>query len=277
MCKMFRIGETVRQLMAENGVAKHKQVEYIRKELGMSQAQALRKLKDVSPWDIDQLEKICSSFDVTLSDFFSLVGEDESELAFSSVKIDNERLNCTLVLGKNHAKITSFFSALKINDNWSVIRTYDLDMYNAKIEDTREIKKISLHPYLNITTRKIAILDDDKDISKTLSDSVGNSISDCEVTEFHSISSILRNERKVTFDVYILDWVIGNNNSLEVIKYIREDLSSDALIIILTGKTGSKIDSDISTAIAAFDVLGPYEKPVRLDVLNTVIKRYLGG
>lgn len=277
MNSTFKIGETLRALMSKNGIIKHKQVEYIKNSLNISQPQALRKLKDISPWDVVQISTICQKLEVSLSDFFAIVEGRDQELVTSSIEFNGEKLICNLILGNKPADNDSAFSAIKINEKWTIVKTCDLDIYNTRIDDTREVRLISIKPKNRATRKRVAILDDDKDITKTISQSLLLNMHDIKIEEFNSISSMLKANAFDVYDVYILDWLIGNNSALEVVEDIRNRLNSDALIIILTGQSGRKIDSDISYAISKYDVVGPYEKPIRLDVINSVINRYFGA
>jgi uroporphyrinogen-III synthase len=76
------------------------------------------------------------------------------------------------------------------------------------------------------------------------------------------------------FDGYVVDWLIEQETSQKCIEIIRSSDNPDAPVLVLTGQLGTDLrESEIAQAMRDFDVLGPYEKPVRLHVIEAALQR----
>lgn len=72
----------------------------------------------------------------------------------------------------------------------------------------------------------------------------------------------------------MVDWLIGQETSEQCIEAIRASDNPDAPVLVLTGQLGTGLrESEIAKAMRDYDVLGPYEKPVRLHVIEAALQR----
>ena len=79
---------------------------------------------------------------------------------------------------------------------------------------------------------------------------------------------------KSPFDGYVVDWLIGQETAQKCIETIRTSDHPDAPVLVLTGQLGTDLrESEIARAMRDYDVLGPYEKPVRLHVIEAALQR----
>lgn len=76
------------------------------------------------------------------------------------------------------------------------------------------------------------------------------------------------------FDGYVVDWLIGEETADNCIEMIRTSDNPDASVLVLTGELCTdRRGSEITKAMRDYDVLGPYEKPVRLYVIEAALQR----
>lgn len=72
----------------------------------------------------------------------------------------------------------------------------------------------------------------------------------------------------------MVDWLIGQETVVRCIETIRASDNPDAPVLVLTGQLGTdQRESEIARAMRDYDVLGPYEKPVRLHVIEAALLR----
>lgn len=269
----FAVGESLRTFMLSAGIQEHKQADFIKKALGVSATHAYRKMRDISPWEVSQLQTLLNKLGYSLSEFFAHYDNKFEKKANATIEVNKEKTDCVIYFANSDSDINHEFSALQINNEWYVYRTNEMKD-NALYMDTK--KNVGMIQIISNPTmvRKfsIAILDDDESITHSLKEVVADEM--YKIDTFSTIDSLSEQLKKEPYDAYILDWIVCNKSVFETIKHIRKTTKPDALIIALTGQLGGSIDEEISKAINDHDVLGPYEKPLRLNVFKTLINKY---
>lgn len=271
--KTYAIGESLKYFLANAGVQEHKQAELLRKTLGISTTHAYRKMRDSSPWEVSQLQIILKEVGSSLTEFFEFYEERLGEKSEAIIEVQKEKSKCTIYFTSDNDTIDREFSALLVNDEWLVHRTLDMQQNEIYMGAKRNIGMIQIKPeILDLKKYSIALLDDDIAITDSLKEVLSDDA--YHIDTFSSISTLREKIKKYPYDAYVLDWIVENNSVFESIKMIRDTTKPDALIIALTGQLGGKVDKEITDSINDYDVLGPYEKPVRLNVIKTVINKY---
>ncbi|EQA5357873.1 helix-turn-helix domain-containing protein [Serratia marcescens] len=91
---------------------------------------------------------------------------------------------------------------------------------------------------------------------------------------FYDVDSFCQALQQSLFDGYVVDWLIGEETADRCIATIRASDNPDAPVLVLTGELGTdRRESEIAQAMREYDVLGPYEKPVRLHVIEAALQR----
>lgn len=266
------IGERIAHVMLLKGIPKHKHVGHIAKVLDISTTQAHRKLKGDTQWEVSQLISVIHSLNMQMSAFFDITSHGYTAMHDAFLTIGKQETRCRIYLLDQADEKEREYSAIKINDIWHVFRTRDIPE-NALFETRRHVGMIEIHsPLLKESLPRIAILDDDRIVVENLKETIQSDNYQVEI--FSDIPALEARINDEPFDAYILDWLIKERSVYNTINKIRNSTLSDALIVVLTGQLGGKIDKEISNAINDFDILGPYEKPVRLSVIKTVINKY---
>lgn len=111
---------------------------------------------------------------------------------------------------------------------------------------------------------KIAVCDNEKIISKHVSDSIKAYLPDCEIDEFLSGENLL--SAKKDFDIFFLDIQMEQQNGIEVARALREH-GENAVIVFITGAK--------EYVFEAFDVAAMHYllKPVDEEKLKEVLDR----
>ena len=90
----------------------------------------------------------------------------------------------------------------------------------------------------------------------------------------YGVDSFCQALQQSLFDGYVVDWLIGEETADRCIATIRASDNPDAPVLVLTGELGTdRRESEIAQAMREYDVLGPYEKPVRLHVIEAALQR----
>lgn len=266
------LGAMVAQVLTLKGILKSKHNSYVGQVLKMTSAAAYKKMAGDSKWEVSQLITVIESVGMSMSDFFEMYTHAVSEVHSAIFNDGRKDIPCKIYLSDNSGNKETEFSALKINDKWFVLRNEEIkdDLLSVS---KKNISLIVLHPkQLEEKKQRIAVLDDDKNIVDSIKEFLNDE--DYEIEAFYSTESLESRMEIEPFDAYILDWVVGNNTVFNSIRKIRHSLKANAMILVLTGKLGGVIDQEISNAIHDFDIIGPYEKPIRIRVIKSKIDKY---
>ncbi|MHC0026548.1 helix-turn-helix domain-containing protein [Enterobacter vonholyi] len=271
----FAVGESLRTFMLGAGIQEHKQADFIKKALGVSATHAYRKIRDNSPWEVSQLQILLSKMGYSLSEFFSHYDNNFEKKANATIELNKTKSNCVIYFSNDEKETEREFSALQINNEWHVYRTSEMKGNALYMETKKNVGKIEIiSSQLEKSKYRIALLDDDNAVTQSLKEIISDT--NYHIDSFDTIEKITSGIDKEPYDAYVLDWIIENKSVFETVRLIRQSTKPNALIIALTGQLGGVIDDEISKSINDYDVMGPYEKPVRLNVFKTLINKYFG-
>lgn len=266
------LGEMLAKALIVKGIPKQKHIAHIGRVLELTTAAAHKKLTGSTKWEVSQLVKVVHSIGMEMSEFFELYSPSHSETHEALWSEGNTTLKCKIYLSPETSDEKTEYSAVKINDEWCVIHTDDIrDEY--LVESKRNIESIVIHPRkIEIGKSSIAILDDDKNIV----DSIKEIINDGRfiVDGFYSIDDLSRAIDKSAYDAYILDWVVGDKTVFDTIKKIRQSQKRNSMILVLTEQLEGIIDEEISISINDYDIVGPFEKPIKGSLIKSNIDKF---
>ncbi|MFL9871427.1 helix-turn-helix domain-containing protein [Paraburkholderia megapolitana] len=266
------IAARVRQLLDDKGVPRHKQVAIAGELLDLSASHAHRKMKGNSQWTLAQVKTIAKAFNVdplTLikdqSDDGSLTGREVS----AELKMGEASILCRAVLhndpvapGRDYD--TTFFAEKRLPD-WLIHYS------NTPLGGTYPVSKISINCDKHFRpSRMVAILEDNVETSGELSTFLNNH--NYDTAEFQSIEELEAALDSRQFDAFILDWILDGTITAPAVELIRRRLGDDIPIIILTGYAKSPVHLEqIATAMLQFNVIGPYEKPIKGPIIKAAL------
>src|SRR5437764_7929871 len=94
----------VRALMERHGLAKYRQSAWLAEAIGLSYAQAHRRMNGTSPWSLEDLSQVAGLFGESLADLVSL-GLPQSSVP-AVMNVGSARVACQLWLGGTLEKPT---------------------------------------------------------------------------------------------------------------------------------------------------------------------------
>ena len=116
-----------------------------------------------------------------------------------------------------------------------------------------------------------AVLDDDRDLTNSICahlEGLGY-----EALPFYETADLLSAVRARRYDGFVLDWIVGETSTLELISGIRTEDSS-CPIVVLTGQVNAGVvsEADIAEAVSHHHIEFR-EKPLRLSILSATLGR----
>ncbi|WP_255211579.1 helix-turn-helix domain-containing protein [Serratia ficaria] len=268
------IGDLVAKVLTKGGGPEKKHSMHVGHVLDMSSTAATKKLAGGSEWRVQQLMDVVHSVGMTLDDFFRYYYQEQSNKnieVHDAVWSDGDLSEpCKIYISENPAHPTNY-SAIKIKDVWHVVKTKNIKddvLFDSKMN----IDLIEITPRaLEKSKHRIAVLDDDETIVHNLARLLDDGR--YVVQGFYNIDELDEAISKEPFDAYILDWVVGTGTVFNTIKEIRSSENNHAMIMVLTGQLSGAVDSEISCAINDFDIIGPYEKPIKSIVIKSNVDK----
>lgn len=267
------IAGKVRELFLHHGIGKRQHAKELSRILDLSFSHAHRKLKGQSPWTLEQINSVAVALGETPAAIVDIVPESDTlgqSMAQNAIfSVAGVMLPCIghighELLGGRQAE----YIGLQQDGQWTIYRADE-----APQGKRYGVELIEIRPgYIEDDRLNIAVLDDAHqaadELTKYLNSKGFNAVA------FYDVSSFCQALNKNPFDGYVVDWLIGQETAQKCIETIRSSDHPDAPILVLTGQLGTDLrESEIAKAMRDYDVLGPYEKPVRLHVIEAALQR----
>lgn len=267
--------EVLVKVLIMKGIPKIKHNSYISQILKITTSASYKKLTGSAKWEVQQLIYVIESLGMNMSHFFDIYEEGTKEIQQAVWNIGGFDYGCKIQLYPESTDVTTDFSGLKVNDQWHVLAYSDIKddcLFDAR----RSIESITMYPKaITCCLYRIALLDDDTDITRNLKDLLNSDF--YNIDSFECLDDLYQNILTNPYDAYVLDWIIGSESSFELIKAIRKSSKNNAMIIVLTGQLAGIKDDEISSAIHDYDIIGPFEKPIKAGVIISNIDKYFRG
>lgn len=250
-------------LLKRHGIPQHKHSTTIRDVLGLSYSQAHRKINGESPWNPEELEILGRHF----GDSFAavvLAAVDSEQRVTAQLKMGKTSVQVYLWPGERVQNVPDgTLVAVPVNLEWLVCPIND-----AVRDNCFQVRRLLLEQPSEHLTR-VAVLDDVEALATTLAASFTEA--GLPASTFFTVESLRARVRD--FDVFVLDWIVGNENARSLIDDIRQALP-DAPIVVLTGQIGTGLasESEVAALVATHKILF-FEKPVRFPIINAAISQ----
>ena len=247
----------IKKLFAKHGVRPRQQMKLAAEILGLKYVSIQQKFSGKREWTLDQLKTIAKYFNEPLS---AITNEQLIVRWNAILKINDIPQRCLIEPGDVlQAPEFENLVAVRQDDCWFVIPA-------TKVKAGEICYKVTTIDTLPAPV--IAVLDDSPDITDTIATMLA--WHGFEVRQFSTIEPMVASAESELFDGYILDWMLGRSDTVEsAIVHIREKLSSNAPITILTGELRTKDvnQSDIARMVTSYNVT-VLEKPAVLEILT---------
>ncbi|MCA4823568.1 MAG: histidine kinase [Serratia rubidaea] len=267
------IANRVRELFLHHGIGKRQQAKELSRILALSFSHAHRKLKGQSPWTLEQINSVAAALDETPAAIVDINVENEPpaqtiarDAIFSPAGMT---IPCVAYIGSEvSGGRFSEYVAQQEDEKWVIYRADEAPPGSRYCVELIEIRPTNVDD----ERLSIAVLDDSHqaadELAKYLNSRGFNAVAFYDVQTFKQALS------RSLFDGYVVDWLIGQETSEQCIEAIRASDNPDAPVLVLTGQLGTGLrESEIAKAMRDYDVLGPYEKPVRLHVIEAALQR----
>ncbi|MBH3119732.1 histidine kinase [Serratia ureilytica] len=267
------IANRVRELFLHYGIGKRQHARELSRILDLSFSHAHRKLKGQSPRTLEQINSVAAALGETPAAIADLSAEHEAaepNMARDAIFfVAGVAMPCVGHIGDElPAGRPAEFVALRIEGQWHIYRADE-----APAGPRYGVELIEIRPgYGDDERLSIAVLDD----SHQAADELAKYLGGCgfNAVAFYDVDSFCQALQQSLFDGYVVDWLIGEETADRCIATIRASDNPDAPVLVLTGELGTdRRESEIAQAMREYDVLGPYEKPVRLHVIEAALQR----
>ncbi|MBI3310572.1 MAG: histidine kinase [Serratia liquefaciens] len=267
------IANRVRELFVHYGIGKRQHAKELSRILDLSFSHAHRKLKGQSPWTLEQINHVATALGETPAAIVDTGAEHDvsaQTIARDAIfYVGGAELACVAYVG--HELVggrTAEYVALQQAGQWGVYRADDAPQWQRYCVELIEVRPAAVED----ERLSIAVLDDSHlaadELTKYLNGRGFHAVA------FYDVSSFCQALQQSLFDGYVVDWLIGQETADRCIETIRASDNPDAPVLVLTGQLGTdQRESEIARAMRDYDVLGPYEKPVRLHVIEAALLR----
>lgn len=267
------IAGKVRELFLQHGIGKRQHAKELSRILDLSFSHAHRKLKGQSPWTLEQINRVSAALGEMPAAIVDILPESEPlgpTVAQNAIfLLAGVVLPCIAYIGNElvGGKLVEFVG-LQQEGQWAIYRASD-----APLGKRFAVELIEIRPgQIEDDRLSIAVLDDAHEAADELTKYLNSQ--GFNATAFYDVSGFCQALSKSPFDGYVVDWMIGQETAQKCIETIRTSDHADAPILVLTGQLGTDLrESEIARAMRDYDVLGPYEKPVRLHVIEAALQR----
>ena len=258
----------VRALMERHGLPKYRQSAWLADAIGLSYAQARRRLNGTSPWSLEDLAQVAGLFGESLADLVTLGLPQTSVPAVMSV--GGARVSCQLWLGEAIEKANpSSVVAVRTADGWAAVPASE-----ATEGVVYKIERLEARP-VALARKVVAVLDDDQDLTNSIC--AHFQASGYDARPFYRIADLMSGATAQHYDAYVIDWIVGETSTIKLIGSLREQ-DPTCPIVVLTAQVLSGVvdEADIADAVKRYDLVFS-EKPVRTSILAATLTRALAG
>ena len=254
----------VNSLLERNGVPERKRAAALEQALGLSYQQVRRRLIDETNWTLEELRDLADFFGETLQ---SLVAESSSGSTASAVLVSGSlRIPCSVWLGETpqFTRPGPLVATRPTGGDWLIVPAGE-----AAGLESYEVKRLLIQATTR-TARRVAVLDDDRDLAQSIAQYM-NEVG-LDATAFYTVDALSKAVSAEPFDGYVIDWLVNNQSARAVIAEIRTQ-SATCPVVVLTGqmRDGNLEESELSAAAAAYR-LQYFEKPVRTSAIMSALE-----
>jgi len=254
--------------LERHGLAKYRQSAWLAEAIGLSYAQAHRRMNGTSPWSLEDLSQVAGLFGESLADLVSL-GLPQSSVP-AVMNVGSARVACQLWLGETLDKpAPGSVVAVKTSEGWAAVPATE-----ATEGMVYKIERIEARPAA-VARKVIAVLDDDQDLTNSIC--AHFQASGYDARPFYLTADLLSAIGSQRFDAYVIDWLVGEKSTIKLIGSLR---ARDATcpIVVLTAQVLSGVvdEADIADAVKRYGLVFN-EKPVRTSILAATLARALAS
>jgi CheY-like chemotaxis protein len=254
----------VRALLERHGLPKYRQSAWLADAIGLSYAQAHRKMNGAAAWTLEELERVGALLGESLADVVAPGGIEGSVSGVLS--IGKARVPCKLWIGgAAEQPQEDALVAVQIGSEWAAVLVEEAGERPMFVIDRLEARPS------HTARKRIAILDDDRDLTDSICAHLQDSGYDAH--PFYRTADLQTRSKNERYDAFVIDWIVGETSTVKLIAAIRAQ-DATCPIVVLTAQVlaGVVQESEIAQAVASFNFVFA-EKPVRMAILSASLAR----
>lgn len=252
--------------MERHGLPKYRQSAWLADAMGLSYSQAHRRLSGAAPWTLEELERVGALFGESIEQVVARGRSRASDEVPGVITLGSSTLACRLWIGDvvENPREESVV-AVRTSTGWAAVSASE-----ATAGPVYRVERIEPRPGA-VARKVIAVLDDDQDLTDTICEHLTGSGYDAR--PFYESAALLKSSRVVSYDGYVVDWIVGESSALELIAALRAADAACPIIVLTAQVLSGRVDeADIAAAVRAHN-LGFSEKPVRMSILSAMLGR----
>jgi len=254
--------------MERHGLPKYRQSAWLADAIGLSYAQAHRRMNGTSPWSLEDLAQVAGLFGESLVDLVSL-GLPQSSVP-AVINVGSARVACQLWLGQVvDAPAPGSVVAVRTSEGWAAVPASEATEGVAYRIERMEARPVAL------ARKIIAVLDDDQDLTNSIC--AHFQASGYDARPFYKTADLLSTIAAQQYDAYVIDWIVGEKSTIKLIASLRAQ-DATCPIVVLTAQVLSGVvdEADIADAVKRYGLVFS-EKPVRTSILAATLTRALAA
>ena len=254
----------VRAVMERHGLPKYRQSAWLADAIGLSYAQAHRKMNGAAAWTLEELERVGTLFGETLTEVVNLGQAQGSVRAL--LRMGSANVPCELWVGEalEHPRPDTVV-AIQTSSGWAALCASDAADYATYAVDRLQAKPSASQRKL------IAVLDDDQDLTNSICAHL--QASGYETRPFFKTSDLQSSTKAQRYDAFVIDWIVGESSTVKLIAALRaQDTACPIVVLTAQVLAGVVQESEIAEAVGTFNLVFA-EKPVRMAILSASLAR----
>ena len=250
--------------MERHEIPKYRQSAWLAGAMGLSYAQAHRRMNGAAAWTLEELEKVAELFGESLADVVALGHAHGSVTGI--LRLGSARVACDLWIGDEiETPAIDTLVAIRTSSGWAAVSAVE-----AIDKPAYAVERLRTRP--ETSRRKVvAVLDDDRDLTDSICAHL--QYGGYEARPFYATSNLEASLASQRYDGFVIDWIVGETSTLDLIAAVRAQ-DDRCPIVALTAQviSGAVQESDIADAVARFNLVFS-EKPVRMAILSASLAR----
>ena len=255
----------VRALLDRHGLPKYRQSAWLADAIGLSYAQAHRKMNGGAAWSLEELERVGALLGESLAEVVA-PGTPQGSVS-ATLRAGSARVPCELWLGAQveHAK-PDLLVAITSPSGWIAMPAGDVEA----AQPMHAIDRLQARPSA-VDRKLIAVLDDHEDLTNSICAHLQDSGYDARA--FYRTADLQASLKSQRYDAFVIDWIVGETSTVKLIATLRAQ-DATCPIIVLTAQVVAGVvqESEIAEAVASFN-FDFAEKPVRMTILSASLAR----
>lgn len=241
------VHEAVLHLLDRHGVAEEDRIAAVEAATGLPYQPARRRLRGETEFTVREVVRLATHFNEPSHTFLGAFAHGDVGVPASLQIAKSPPIACQVWIAREEPTPNCAGPLAALRDassgSWLVMPVEELGGRAA-------YRVLRLAHENLVPRRRIAVLDDDRDLAETLVQNLRTK--GFEAMGYLSIDAAAQALQKATFDGFVLDWNVGGETVRNLVPQVRAG-NPNAPIIILTGRMrdGSAAEDELSACVQA--------------------------